>query len=170
VFTNRDDKQDALVRLPAAALVAAEALRAPPGFGPDAPAAPKSDDRVPIFWRIFGGTILSIAALVCITVYQQFTNGINELRKELNTQNEARLDLVKKEELSTRLAPLWTSVKDAQAAQAEINALKERCVMLQEQVKAGENERKLLNGEVQQLRERLVHMEGRMEARPPTKD
>ena len=66
----------------------------------------EEDKGIPVFWRIFGGTMLSIAALVCITVYQQFNNGINDLRKELSGEHEARADLVKKEELNTRLMPL----------------------------------------------------------------
>jgi hypothetical protein len=34
----------------------------------------KPEDRVFVFWRVFGGTLLSITALLGITLYQQFSN------------------------------------------------------------------------------------------------
>ena len=45
---------------------------------PEAPA--KGEERISLFWRVFGGTLLSIAALVVITLYQQFNGSLNELR------------------------------------------------------------------------------------------
>ena len=167
MLTNRDDKQDALVRLPSTALVTAEALRGAPALGCEPPA--KTEEKMPLIWRVFGGTMLSICALACITVYQQFNNGISDLRRDWANEHEARADLVKKDELNTRLAPLWNGVKDAHALSAEITALKERCTLLQEQLKTAENDRKLLGTELQQMRDRLVRLETRQEPRPPAK-
>jgi len=109
--------------------------------------------------------MLSICALACITVYQQFNNGISDLRKDWANEHEARTDLVKKDELNSRLTPLWTGVKDAHAMISEITALKERCTMLQEQLKTAENDRKSLGAELQQMRDRLVRLEARQEPR-----
>ena len=53
------------------------------------------------FLRVFGGTLLSIAALVCITLYQQFTSTISELRNNLNNLNQSRGDLVKNDDFNT---------------------------------------------------------------------
>jgi hypothetical protein len=162
VLTNRDEhKHDALIRLPAAALVTAEALRGPQTA--EAPPLARTEERMPLFWRVFGGTTLSILALVGITVYQQFNNGILDLRRELIAEREFRGDAVKKEELNSRLSPVWSSLKDANAAAGEITALKERCTMLQDQLKTAENDRKALSAELQQLRDRLVRLEARAE-------
>jgi len=169
VFTHRDEKQDALVRVPATALVAAESLRSTSALGCGPPQSPKTEEKMPLVWRVFGGTMLSICALACITVYQQFSNGINDLRRDWAAEHEARADLVKKDELNSRLTPLWTGVKDAHATISEITALKERCTMLQEQLKTAENDRKALGAELQQMRDRLVRLEARQEPRPTAK-
>lgn len=161
MLTDREDhKQDALIRLPAAALVAAEALRGPQAVEAS---APRSEERMPLFWRVFGGTTLSILALVGITIYQQFNNGILDLRRELIAEREFRADVVKKDELNSRLSPMWAGLKDVHAAAGEVNALKERCAMLQDQLKTAENDRKMLCAEMQQLRDRLVRLEARAE-------
>ena len=35
-----------------------------------------------LFWRVFGGTILSIVALAAVTLYNNLSNGISDLRAE----------------------------------------------------------------------------------------
>jgi hypothetical protein len=163
LIANRDEEQEALVCVPTAALVNAETLRNSAGYIPSMAQPQKSEEKLPLFWRVFGGTMLSIAALVCITVYQQFNTGLYDLRKEINAQHEARADLIKKDELNTRLTPMWAAIKDAQASNSELAALKERCSQLQEQLKAADSDRKQMVTEVQQLRDRLLLLEGRLE-------
>jgi hypothetical protein len=79
------------------------------------------EKRFPLFWRVFGGTLLSIAALVLINVYQGFSNGLhdlrndmghlnNDVRKELGRLSETQADLVKKEEFVSRMTSVWDSV------------------------------------------------------------
>ena len=169
MFAHREQKEDAIIRLPTAALVATESLRRPgPQAFSEAPPG-RAEEKIPIFWRVFGGTVLSIAALACMTVYQQFNNGINDLRKELNAERETRADLVKKDEVSNRLSQVWTGIKDASAANTEITAIKERCAILQEQLKAADNDRKAQCSELQLLRERLSRLEGQIAPKAPTK-
>jgi hypothetical protein len=168
VIVRREEEQDALVRLPNTALVTAETLRSTAGYATQ-PAPAKPEEKLPLFWRLFGGTVLSIAALVCLTVYQQFNSTLYDLRKEINAQHEARADLVKKDELNNRLTPMWNGFKELQAASGEVAALKERAAILQDQLKASENDRKQLTTEVQQLRDRLLLLEGRLEGRPAVK-
>jgi predicted nuclease with TOPRIM domain len=114
-------------------LLAAESLRRDSA----AATAPlqKGDDRVSVFWRIFGGTLLSIAGLVCITAYQQFTNTFTEFRNSLNHLNESSRDLVKNDDFNTRFTSVWSSIKDLQTADAGIVALKERSALLEQQLK-----------------------------------
>jgi septal ring factor EnvC (AmiA/AmiB activator) len=170
LIANHEDERDALVCLPTAAIVPAETLRSTAGFVPSIAQPQRPEEKLPLFWRVFGGTMLSIAALVCITVYQQFNTGLYDLRKEINAQHEARADLIKKDELNNRLTPMWAGIKDAQAANSEVAALKERCTQLQDQLKAVDIDRKQLTAEVQQLRDRLVLLEGRLDPRPQIKN
>lgn len=129
----------------------------------------KPEDRVSMFWRVFGGTLLSITALVGITLYQQFSNSISELRTNLSRLTESRADFVKVDDCNTRFMAVWNSMKELQAANAAVLALKERSALLEQQVKASEEERKELTRELQQLRERQAALEGRQAtaATPP---
>src|SRR5207245_1250135 len=88
--------------------VAAETLRSAAASA-DAPAPAKSEERLSIFWRVFGGTILSITALVCVTLYNQLSNGLNDLRGEVARLTEAKGDLLRKDEFAGRLQQVWTT-------------------------------------------------------------
>jgi len=148
-------------RLQSGTLVAAETLRNADSQGLLAAKAPKGEERIGVFWRVFGGTLLSIVALVCITVYQQFTSVLNELRSDVNKLNESRGDLVKKEEFNSRMTSVWTSLKELQTAGTVATVGKERLTLLEQQLKSSDDERKELTRELQQLRERLAVVEGR---------
>lgn len=100
------------------------------GESPPGGEKPKSDDeKMSLFWRVFGGTIVSVVAIITINVFNNVSSGISELRSELNRSNEARAnailevraeiaksiearsDLVRKEEFSTRLSSSWERVQ-----------------------------------------------------------
>src|SRR5260370_11911155 len=70
-----------------------------------------------MFWRIFGGTILSIAALVIITAYQSISSSIQELRSELARVNEARAELIKKDEVAATNSKIWNHFQEMQKDQ-----------------------------------------------------
>ena len=140
--------------------VLAETLRNSAAAG----AAGKGEERISLFWRIFGGTLLSIAALVGVTVYQQFSNSLLELRNDMIRLSESRADLLKKDEFNTRMTSVWSSMKDLQTAETAVTGLRERSALLEQQLKAAEDERKELTRELQQLRERLAVVEGRVKA------
>ena len=152
--------------------VQVETLRNAATSGAAAP--PKGEERLSIFWRVFGGTLLSIAALVVVTMCQHFNNQLNDLRsdlthldqdlrKDLGRYGEAQGELVKKEDLSSRMRYLWDTIQQLQGEKAAVTALKDRVATLQEQFRAGEEERKSLAREVQQLRERKAGEDGRRE-------
>lgn len=68
------------------------------------PAKKTSDEeKMHVFWRVFGGAILSIVALIGITLYNNVQSNITELRSEIGKNNEARGDFVRKDEFNTRL-------------------------------------------------------------------
>jgi hypothetical protein len=128
-------------------------------------AAGKGEERISLFWRIFGGTLLSIAALVVVTVYQQFSNSLFELRNDMIHLNEARADLIKKDDFNNRLTSVWNSMKDLQTATTAVTGLRERTLLLEQQLKEAEAERKELAREVQHLRDRVAATEGQLKGK-----
>jgi hypothetical protein len=84
------------------------------------------EDRVSLFWRVFGGTILSIVALVAITLYNHLANSVNELRAELNRVNEVKAEMVKKEEFNTRTQSMWERMQSLQELRVTVTGLKEQ--------------------------------------------
>jgi DNA repair exonuclease SbcCD ATPase subunit len=88
---------------------------------------PKSDDhKISVFWRVFGGTILSIMALVVITLFNNFSTSISELRAELSREREARAELVKKDEFNARISTQYERIRSHDGLKIELEALKER--------------------------------------------
>jgi len=120
-------------------------------------APPPSEEKISVFWRVFGGTLLSIAALVCMTIYQQFSASLTDLRAGINHLTEFYAEVVKKDELNTRTNAIWASLKELGN---DMPALKTQTTVLQGQLRAVEQERKELAREVQRLRERLATLEG----------
>ncbi len=198
-MANRNERteEQSGVRYPNGPLWTAEMLRnAAAPYKSESPTPAKAEDRVPIIWRIFGGTLLSIVALVAITVYQQFSSALGELKTDLGRLNESRVDLVrkheitelrgdlnrfhenrgdliKKDEFNSRVLEVWNGIRELQAANLAQAASRERAALLEQQVKASEEERKELARELQKLRERLAVVEGRQGAgsgeKPPEK-
>lgn len=86
----------------------------------------KEDEKISVFWRVFGGTILSIGALVCITLYNNQLNSISDLRAELNREREARALMAKKEDVDARIKTQYERIRVVESYKSDIEALKER--------------------------------------------
>jgi hypothetical protein len=133
-------------------VLAAETLRSAANPPPAAESNPdKAEERVSVFWRIFGGTVLSIIALVCVTVYQQVSGAINELRTGITHLNEARADLVTKQDVDGRFTTLWGAVKELQAINVTVQSLKERAMLRDQQNKEEEERKETLHKELHAL-------------------
>ncbi len=109
---------------------------------------------LPSFWRIFGATLVSIAALVTITLAQQFASILTEVRRDLNRLYESRGELARKDEVDA-------ARKDVEAAASSLVALRERTLLLEQQLRAAGEERKQLARELQELREWRAGVAGR---------
>ena len=84
------------------------------------------DEKMSLFWRVFGGTILSIITLVGITIFNNVSSGIAELRAELNREREARAELVKKDEFNARTSSQYERIRAFDNLKADIEGLRER--------------------------------------------
>jgi hypothetical protein len=131
-------------------------------------------EGISAFWKVFGGTLLSIAALAIITLCQHFNGRLNalqsdfnyqdnDLRKDLGRLGEAQGELLKKEEFNTRLKSIWDGMKELRDSTAIATALKERTALTDQQLKIAEEERKELMREVQLLREQRAADQERRE-------
>ena len=180
---NRDQRE---IPSPQSTVLMSEVLRDSIPIRPmEKPEKAGGEDRMPLFWRVFGGTILSILALAVITVCQYF-NGVlgslrgdmgrlnedirkemshleTDLRKDLGRLNEAQGRVVKIDDFNSRLKSVWDSIKELQTLSVTVSALKERD-LLREQHLREENERRELVRELQLLRERLANLEGKQAA------
>ena len=139
----------------------AETLRnaANSSVGADAPKA-GGEERGGVFWRVLGGTVLSIAAMITVTLYQQITSSINDvrnsvaglntdLRKDLGQVIQAQGDMIRKGEFNGRLTSVWAGIKDAQTVQGTVTILKERSLVRDQQEKADANVREEMRKELQ---------------------
>lgn len=111
------------------------------------------EERLSLFWRVFGGTALSIVALVAITLYNNQTSSINELRAEVSRVNEARAELVKKEEFNARNQNMWDRIQAIQELRVTVTGLKEQM--------AGIGEKQ---ADVKAVRDALMAIEQRLKA------
>ncbi len=109
-----------------AALVSGEAARS----ANETPAANKPEEKkeenLSLFWRVFGGTIISMVALGVLTLYNNLSTNISELRRELNLEREARADCVKKDEFKSLGTSQNERIRAAEGLKGDIEALRER--------------------------------------------
>jgi hypothetical protein len=149
-------------------ILAAETLRS--GDTPvKAKDAEKSEEKISVFWRVFGGTILSITALAVISAYQSLANGIHEVRTDVGHIKETGGEYIKKDEFNNRTTLIWNGIREAQAVTPSVTVLTAKAATLEAQLSAAEQERKELLREMLQLRERLAKLEGQQEAKPAVK-
>lgn len=122
-------------------ILAAETLRS----GETAPKrkdGEKTEEKISVFWRVFGGTILSITALSVISAYQCLANNIQELRGDVGRLREGSGDYIKKDEFNTRTTTMWTGIREAQTVAPGLTVLTNRTTAVEGQLAAAERERK----------------------------
>ncbi|MFO0824343.1 MAG: hypothetical protein U0792_14720 [Gemmataceae bacterium] len=107
-------------------LIRGEATRVAIGSHAPHVAHKNPDENVSLFWRVFGGTILSMVALGALTLYNSISSNIAELRAELSREREARAELVKKDEFNTRTTSQYERIRALDALKADLEAFKER--------------------------------------------
>lgn len=107
-------------------MAAYETTRSAADSGADKAAPKKDEEHISVFWRVFGGTILSIVALVAITLYNNMSSSITELRAEVSREREARAELVKKDEFNTRVTAQYERMRAIDTVKVELEGMKEK--------------------------------------------
>ncbi|HBI41494.1 MAG TPA: hypothetical protein DDY78_01390 [Planctomycetales bacterium] len=101
-----------------------------------------------------------------LTVYQQFSSNLSDLRASINHLNDTHADMAKKDDLNTKSTAMWATIKDVTAEGAN---LKTRTTLLESQLQKADEDRRELNREVRSLRERLHALEYRPAEAPKGK-
>jgi hypothetical protein len=129
----------------------------------------KAEEKISTFWRVFGGTILSITALSVISAYQSLANGIHDVRADIGHLREESGNYIKKDEFNNRATTIWAGIEKAQAVVPTVTVLTNKAATLESQLAANDQERKELCRELLALRERLAKLEGQQEVKPAIK-
>jgi hypothetical protein len=119
-------------------------------------AHPRKKSRLAFIWGV-SGTGLSALGFIVLTLYQQYNDSLNELRRDLNHFHEISGELVKKEGLRKCRDKLIDCLKEVR----ESTALREQ---IERDLRASEEQRKEMTHELQHVRERLASIEGRQSA------
>lgn len=120
-------------------------------------------DNVPVFWRYFGGTLISVLAVLLITLLGHLLSQINSVQVSI-TQLSA--DSVRKAEFAERTTSIWNSLRGIDPLREKITqlekileknesvtVLKDKFLILESEVKKAEEKMTL-------LRERIAALEG----------
>lgn len=167
---NRSERQPLTANTPVLAEVLRQAAEAGKPEGGD------EENRIPLFWRVFGGTVLSITALVVMTAYQGFTSSLKELsteighlekdmRKEMAQFRESQGGLIRKDEFNGRMQSVWKSMKDLEEDRKQLAELKERCETLMQRHRTSITERRQLEEEIRLVREQQAMSQERQALR-----
>jgi hypothetical protein len=133
-----------------------------PAASPSFPAPALPAAWTPLFWRLFGVVVAGVVAVIGVTVYLHMQANLSAVRQELSTlSQDMRRDLsrlaesygtmIKKDDHNNRLSKLWDTMKELRADRSDLTTLKERCSVLLEVYRAGEDERRALAAEVRRL-------------------
>ena len=136
----------------------------------------KDENKLPLFWRVFGGTVLSITALIIMTAYQGLSGGIADLgkqidhletdmRKEMSRLAELQGELVRKDECETRIRSVWTQLNEIKEDRKGIIESKERCENLLGQHRDAGKQRSKIQTDLQEVREHRAAFQQRAELR-----
>jgi hypothetical protein len=110
--------------------------------------AQKPEEKISVFWRVFGGTLLSITALVMIQAYQAVSGHVHELRVELNRMREQNADFIKKDDFGTRTSSLWNKVQELQSINTTLSVVGKKVGSLEQQLVLMERERKEMQASI----------------------
>jgi hypothetical protein len=131
----------------------------------------KPEDEIPLFWKLCSAALLSVSALIVVTLYNQLnatasglSGDVGQVRTELG---QLRTEIVPKDDYNLRIEQIVHGIKDIQAAnKAAAETWRERVQEQKATVGDLRQQIKNLEREVQVLREQLALLEQRT-ATPP---
>jgi hypothetical protein len=139
-------------------------------------AAHPREDTTPLFWKLCSAALMSVAAMIAVTLYNQLSSSVGSLRNELHSLRERSGDLVRKDEYNNRNVALAATIQRVEANN------KANLARWEKDIQKAENQQhrtasdlrleiKQLERDLQHLRERLsaLEREGPAPANPKKK-
>jgi hypothetical protein len=79
----------------------------------------KPEEQMPLFWKLCSAALLSISAMIVVTLYNQLNTTGNQLRSDVNQLrndlSQLRNDLVPRDDYNARTEQTVSSIKEVQA-------------------------------------------------------
>jgi hypothetical protein len=126
----------------------------------------KPDEQLPLFWKMCSAALLSISALISVTLYNQLNTAANQLHGDVGQLRDElgrlRHDLVPKDDYTLRLEQIVKGIKDNQASnKAALEMWRERAQEQKTTVADLRQQIKALERDLQSMREQLSILEQR---------
>jgi hypothetical protein len=116
------------------------------------------EEKISIFWRLFGGAMISVAALVGVTIYNSMQMSVAELRAEVTRLHEAKSETAKKDDL----AALRAIVNGHDLFKVELDSLKERATKGRADLDGLSKENKEQNANVKSMQSTLESLKEKL--------
>jgi hypothetical protein len=149
------------------------AATAPAAAPPPLDKNPEKHDPTPLFWRMFGSSVMAIACALGIVLYLQVTQSISSIRSDVTVLREGYVQLVPRSEFSKGHSQLSTEIQALQAR--NVTALEiwvSRVSELERRIERMRTDHiaqmEALQREQQQLRERMAVLESRSSVKAKT--
>jgi hypothetical protein len=133
----------------------------------------RPEDRVPLFWKMCSAALLSISAMLAVTLYNGLSttaNATSAEAKQLRTElGQLKDDLVSNQEYVGRIEHTVNTIKDVQAnTKAAVDGWRERSLEHRTAVSELRLQIKEAERDLQRMHEELSLLEQREGAAPPT--
>jgi hypothetical protein len=134
---------------------------------------PEKHDPAPLFWRMFGSSVMAIACALGIVLYLQVTQSISSIRSDVTVLREGYVQLVPRSEYSKGHSQVSSEIQALQAR--NVTALEiwvSRVSELERRIERMRTDHiaqmEALQREQQQLRERMAVLESRSSVKAKT--
>jgi hypothetical protein len=139
-----------------------------------APAEPAKEEKkektdgVPMFWKLCSAALLSVGALIAVTLYNQLSATNSALRADVNALRERNNELVRKDEYNQRNVAILATIQGVEANnKAAMDLWKERALRLEADAHNRNEKISKLENDLSALRERLAAAEFALAAASP---
>lgn len=133
------------------------------------PVKKSDDEKVSIFWRVFGGAIVSVAALAGFTLYNTISSNISELRMENSRLKDDVATFRTRADDNRREIDSMKERMNKYRAEMDVSK-KEQCVVTDGMKKDLTTVEKDLQKALAEVREKVARMEGQQTPMKPMAD
>jgi len=132
----------------------------------------KIDDEknIPVFWKIFGGSVFSIILFLILAIFGYVVNGVQNLQENVNKVSRESITRIEVSETlqqqrdkigsaEATILDLKEKIKVIEKLNQDLSTYQEKIVSLEKLTINFQEEIKLLREQITQLRERLAKLE-----------